>query len=207
MKCYYNNNKFQHLDDMIIRLCDENRTNEKDCCITQRWCVENQDNRNILALLNSYIFEYIFSFLTIQDLEAVATTSRLLRLRVLTYCFRLTKFNKQIDSVIDFFDGSMLNKTEYDLRQQLLLENKEPTLQTSLFFLKCIRLYGHFVRRYSVMKSETTEFRGSYLRRFEKFVPNVEAGCYAVSIHFQVKPKNTIIFNINSKKFVRFAIY
>ena len=195
MKCYCDSNIFQNQDDNIIQLSEEKRTTVKYCSITQRCCiiVESQDNRNILAFLNSYIFEHIFSYLSIQDLVSVATTSKSLRLRVQTYCFRLTKFNKQINLVLDFFNGSMLNKTENDLKRQLLLENKEPTLQTSLLFLRCIRLYGYFIRRYSVMKSETTEFRGSYMRRFQKYIPTVEAGRYAVSIHFQIKPKNTAI--------------
>ena len=163
---------------------------------------------DLLTQLSIEVIENIFSYLQILDLVSICQSSKTLRFHVQTYCLHYVVSNSRMDKVWEFMNCKLLHSVE-DRMKTLLIKYGIPTLQNSLFFLKCVRSYGHFIQRYSVMKADKHEFYGTYLAGFQKRLPNIPPGTYTVSVHFQLKQATPIwhsLYRMDVKKYAYFRI-
>ena len=163
---------------------------------------------DILTHLSIELIEHVFSYLLIFDLLSIYESSKTLKLYVQTYCLHHVLCNSRLDKVWEFMNCKLLHSVEYRMKTRLI-QYGIPTLQNSLFFLKCVRSYGHFIQRYSVMKADKCEFYGNYLAGFQKRLPNIPPGTYTVSVHFQLKQATPIwhaLYRMDVKKYAYFRI-
>lgn len=179
-------------------------------CETQKPRKKKHENFDLdFTHLSIEVIEYIFCFLHISDLVSVCKSSKTLRSYVQNYSLHQVLSNARMDKVWDFMLNCRLLHFEEERIKSLLIGYGTPNLVNSLFFLKCVKSYGHWIQRYSVMKSDKCDFYGTYLAGFQKRLQNIPPGTYRVAVHFQLKEATTIwhaLYRMDMKKHAYFRI-
>lgn len=168
-------------------------------------CFDYYKGDDVLSTTNDVIMENILMHLDVKDLSSLCKTSKKMKEHVQSFALHYVLSYSRMQNLHKFLQCGLLNPTE-KAESDRITQCGDPNVSTSLYFLKCIKLYGQNIRRYSITEADEFTHYGNQnyivreysqlLRRdvvylktvcwlyFKQSLPNVPAGKYHVSIHF-----------------------